>query len=67
MGATLYIKNTIEAVAFYTEAFGLTLGYNEKFRMAHLCMRHYLETDKKYSLSVNHVMTPLLILCSHHH
>ena len=31
MSATLYIKNTIEAVAFYQEAFGMTLGYNEKF------------------------------------
>jgi uncharacterized glyoxalase superfamily protein PhnB len=31
LGATLYIKNTIEAVALYTEAFGLTLGYHEKF------------------------------------
>ncbi|GIO43857.1 VOC family protein [Paenibacillus apis] len=31
LGATLYIKNTVEAVAFYTEAFGLTLGYHEKF------------------------------------
>ena len=30
LGATLYIKNTIEAVAFYKEAFGMTLGYNEK-------------------------------------
>lgn len=30
LGATLYIKNTIEAVEFYMEAFGLTLGYNEK-------------------------------------
>lgn len=30
LGATLYIKNTIEAVEFYTEAFGLTLGYHEK-------------------------------------
>lgn len=30
LGATLYIKNTIEAVEFYTEAFGMTLGYNEK-------------------------------------
>lgn len=26
LGATLYIKNTIEAVALYIEAFGLTLG-----------------------------------------
>ncbi len=26
-----HVKNTIEAVAFYTEAFGLTLGYHEKF------------------------------------
>lgn len=31
LGATLYIKNTNEAVVFYQEAFGLTLGYNEKF------------------------------------
>lgn len=31
LGATLYIKNTTEAVEFYKEAFGLTLGYNEKF------------------------------------
>ena len=31
LGATLYIKNTIEAVALYTEAFGLNLGYHEKF------------------------------------
>lgn len=31
LGATLYIKNTIEAIALYTEAFGLTLGYHEKF------------------------------------
>lgn len=31
LGVTLYIKNTVEAVAFYTEAFGLTLGYHEKF------------------------------------
>ncbi len=32
LGATLYIKNTNEAVEFYQEAFGLTLGYNEKFK-----------------------------------
>ncbi len=31
LNATLYIKNTIEAIEFYQEAFGLTLGYNEKF------------------------------------
>lgn len=31
LGATLYIKNTIEATDFYKEAFGMTLGYNEKF------------------------------------
>lgn len=31
LGATLYIKGTIEAVEFYKEAFGMTLGYNEKF------------------------------------
>lgn len=31
LGMTLYIQNTVEAVDFYKEAFGLTLGYNEKF------------------------------------
>lgn len=31
LGATLYIKNTLEAVEFYKETFGMTLGYNEKF------------------------------------
>lgn len=31
LGATLYIKNTVEAVEFYKEAFGMSLGYNEKF------------------------------------
>lgn len=31
LGATLYIQNTLEAVPFYLDAFGLTLGYNEKF------------------------------------
>lgn len=31
LGATLYIENTIEAVEFYTAAFGVTLGYHEKF------------------------------------
>ncbi|MCE5343564.1 MAG: VOC family protein [Eubacteriales bacterium] len=31
LGATLYIRNTIEAVALYQEAFGLTLEYHEKF------------------------------------
>ena len=27
LGATLYIKNTIEAVAFYKEAFGYPEGF----------------------------------------
>lgn len=31
LSATLYIKNTVEAIEFYKEAFGMTLGYNEKF------------------------------------
>lgn len=31
LGITLYIKNTLEAVNFYQEAFGMSLGYNEKF------------------------------------
>jgi uncharacterized glyoxalase superfamily protein PhnB len=31
LGATLYIKNTIEAVELYMKAFEMTLGYHEKF------------------------------------
>ncbi|MDE6709519.1 MAG: VOC family protein [Oscillospiraceae bacterium] len=27
---TLYIKNTLEAVEFYSKAFGLSIGYSEK-------------------------------------
>ena len=30
-GMTLYINHTLEAVELYQEAFGLSLGYNEKF------------------------------------
>ena len=30
LGATVFIKNTVEAADFYTEAFGLTLGGFEK-------------------------------------
>lgn len=30
LGATLYLVNSIEAVGFYCEAFGMTVGYNVK-------------------------------------
>jgi PhnB protein len=30
LGATLYVKNSVEAVAFYMEAFGMTLGYHAR-------------------------------------
>ena len=30
LGATLYIKNSVEALAFYLNAFGMDLGYNAK-------------------------------------
>ena len=30
LGATLYVKNSVEAVEFYIEAFGMTLGYHVK-------------------------------------
>ena len=30
LGATLYVKNSVEGVEFYIEAFGMTLGYNVK-------------------------------------
>lgn len=31
LGATLYIQDTPQAVTFYQEVFGLTLGYHETF------------------------------------
>ena len=31
LGATLYVRNTLEAVPFYMDALGLTLGYQEFF------------------------------------
>jgi len=30
LGATLYVKNSVEALAFYLDAFGMELGYNAK-------------------------------------
>ncbi len=30
LGATLYVRNSVEAVAFYCDAFGMTVGYNAK-------------------------------------
>ena len=30
LGATLYVKNSTEALAFYLDAFGMELGYNAK-------------------------------------
>jgi uncharacterized glyoxalase superfamily protein PhnB len=30
LGATLYVKNSTEAVEYYKDAFGMTLGYSEK-------------------------------------
>jgi PhnB protein len=30
LGATLYLNGSVEAVDFYTNAFGLVIGYNEK-------------------------------------
>ncbi|MEN6409123.1 MAG: VOC family protein [Anaerolineaceae bacterium] len=30
LGATLYVKNSVEAVEFYRDTFGMTLGYNAK-------------------------------------
>lgn len=31
LGATVYLQNSVEAVERYCKAFGLTLGYSEKF------------------------------------
>lgn len=42
LGATLYVKHSVQAVEFYIEAFRMTLGYNAKnsdgsFLHAELC------------------------------
>lgn len=31
LGSTLYIINSVEAVAFYCDAFGMKIGYNAKY------------------------------------
>lgn len=31
LGSTLYITNSVEAVAFYCDAFGMKIGYNAKY------------------------------------
>lgn len=31
LGATLYLKNSVEAVEFYMDAFGMTLGYHARY------------------------------------
>ncbi len=30
LGATLYVRNSVEASEFYMDAFGLKLGYNAR-------------------------------------
>jgi len=30
LGATLYVKHSVEAMEFYCDAFGMTLGYNAR-------------------------------------
>lgn len=52
LGATLYIKNTPEAVKFYMEAFGMTLGYNEKFP-DHTYMHAELQRDGQTVFAVS--------------
>ncbi len=64
LGATLYIKNTLEAVEFYQETFGLTLGYNEKFPDG-TYMHAELQKDGKNIFAVSEFKNEKLVAYMH--
>lgn len=64
LGMTLYIKNTLEAVDFYQKAFGMTLGYNEKFPNG-TYMHAELQKDGKTIFAVSETKNDELITIMH--
>ena len=50
LGATLYIKNSIEAVEIYKQAFGMTLGNYEKYPDGTFMHAPMLKMAGKFSL-----------------
>jgi uncharacterized glyoxalase superfamily protein PhnB len=60
LGTTLYIKNTVEAVGFYQEAFGLTLGYYEVY-LDGTFMHAELHKDGKEVFAVSESMNDILV------
>lgn len=64
LGMTLYIKNTLEAVEFYKEAFGMTLGYNEKFPDG-TYMHAELQKDGKTVFAVSEAENGELVAAMH--
>ena len=64
LGMTLYIQNTIEAVEFYKNAFGLSLGYNEKFPDG-TYMHAELQKDGKTIFAVSESSNNKLVAAMH--
>lgn len=64
LGMTLYIKNTLEAVDFYQKAFGMTLGYNEKFPNG-TYMHAELQKDGKTIFAVSETENDELVTIMH--
>ena len=54
LGATLYVSNSVEAVEFYSQAFGMTLGYNAKNSDGSYLHAELLKGDKSiFAVSEN--------------
>lgn len=64
IGMTLYIKNTVEAVEFYKNAFGLSLGYHEKFPDG-TYMHAELQKDGKNVFAVSESPNDELVAAMH--
>jgi PhnB protein len=53
LGATLYVKNSVEAVEFYIEAFRMTLGYNVKNSDGSFLHAELLKGESGFAVSEN--------------
>ncbi|MCK9169948.1 MAG: hypothetical protein M0P01_05990 [Treponema sp.] len=55
LGATLYVKNSTEAAAFYCDAFGMNIGYNARnddgtyLHAERICRQNWKKTGRAYS------------------
>ena len=55
LGATLYLRNSVDAVNFYQEAFGMTVGYNARHADGSF-LHAELEKDGKSIFAVSESM-----------